>query len=117
MVVCDLNNLKQTNDSFGHQAGDQLLKDACAIICGVFKHSPVFRVGGDEFAVISQGHDFDHMDELMARMRRSNARNEAHGGAVIASGMARYDHDSSVAAVFERADRKMYEDKKTLKED
>jgi len=117
VVVCDLNNLKRTNDSFGHQAGDQLLKDACAIICGVFKHSPVFRVGGDEFAVISQGHDYDHMDELMERMRRSNARNEVNGDAIIASGMARYDHDSSVAAVFERADRKMYEDKKTLKDD
>lgn len=117
VVVCDLNNLKQTNDSFGHQAGDRLLKDACAIICGVFKHSPVFRVGGDEFAVISQGHDYDHMDELMDRMRRSNTRNEASGGTVIACGMARYDHDSSVAAVFERADRKMYEDKKTLKDD
>ena len=117
VVVCDLNNLKQTNDSFGHQAGDQLLKEACAIICGVFKHSPVFRVGGDEFAVISQGHDYEHMDELMARMRGSNARNEADGGAIVASGMARYDHDSSVAAVFERADRKMYEDKKTLKDD
>ena len=117
VVVCDLNNLKQTNDSFGHQAGDRLLKDACGIICGVFKHSPVFRVGGDEFAVISQGHDYDHMDELMDRMRRSNTRNEASGGTVIACGMARYDHDSSVAAVFERADRKMYEDKKTLKDD
>ncbi len=117
VVVCDLNNLKQTNDCFGHQAGDRLLKDACAIICGVFKHSPVFRVGGDEFAVISQGHDYEHMDELMDRMRRSNARNEASGGTVIACGMARYDRDSSVAAVFERADRKMYEDKKTLKDD
>ena len=117
VVVCDLNNLKRTNDSFGHQAGDRLLKDACATICGVFKHSPVFRVGGDEFAVISQGHDYDHMDELMERMRQSNAHNEAHGGAIVASGMARYDNDSSVAAVFERADRKMYEDKKTLKDD
>ena len=117
VVVCDLNNLKQTNDSFGHQAGDQLLKDACGIICRIFKRSPVFRVGGDEFAVISQGHDYDHMDELMERMRRSNARNEVNGDAIIASGMARYDHDSSVAAVFGRADRKMYEDKKTLKED
>jgi diguanylate cyclase (GGDEF)-like protein len=116
VVVCDLNNLKQTNDSFGHQAGDRLLKNACSIICGVFKHSPVFRVGGDEFAVISQGHDYDHMDELMDKMRRSNARNDASGGTVIACGMARYDHDSSVAAVFERADRKMYEDKKILKE-
>lgn len=117
VVVCDLNNLKQTNDSFGHQAGDQLLKDACAIICGVFKHSPVFRVGGDEFAVISQGQDYDNMDALIDRMRRSNESNEASGGTVIACGMARYDHDSSVAAVFERADRKMYEDKKTLKDD
>jgi len=117
VVVCDLNNLKQTNDSFGHQAGDRLLKNACAIICGIFKHSPVFRVGGDEFAVISQGQDYDNMDALIARMRRSNASNEASGGTVIACGMARYDHDSSVAAVFERADRKMYEDKKTLKDD
>ena len=83
----------------------------------MFKHSPVFRMGGDEFAVISQGHDYDHMDELMERMRQSNAHNEAHGGAIVASGMARYDNDSSVAAVFERADRKMYEDKKTLKDD
>jgi len=117
VVVCDLNNLKQTNDRLGHQAGDQLLKDACAIICGIFKHSPVFRVGGDEFAVISQGHDYDNMDTLMERMRRSNAANEASGGTVIACGMARYDRDSSVAEVFERADRKMYEDKKTLKDD
>ena len=117
VVVCDLNNLKQTNDNFGHQAGDQLLKDACGIICNIFKHSPVFRVGGDEFAVISQGQDYENMDALMERMRRSNARNEASGGTVIACGMARYDHDSSVAAVFERADQKMYEDKKTLKDD
>ena len=117
VVVCDLNNLKQTNDSFGHQAGDQLLKEACGIICGIFKHSPVFRVGGDEFAVISQGHDYDNMDALMERMHRSNASNESTGGSVIACGMARYDHDSSVAAVFERADRKMYEDKKTLKDE
>ena len=117
VVVCDLNNLKQTNDSFGHQAGVQLLKDACGIICNVFKHSPVFRVGGDEFAVISQGQDYDNMDALIDRMRRSNVSNEAHGGTVIACGMARYDHDRSVAAVFERADRKMYEDKKTLKDD
>ena len=117
VVVCDLNNLKQTNDSFGHQVGDRLLKNACAIICGIFKHSPVFRVGGDEFAVISQGQDYDNMDALIARMRKSNAENEASGGTVIACGMARYDHDSSVAAVFERADRKMYVDKKTLKED
>lgn len=117
VVVCDLNNLKQTNDSFGHQAGDMLLKDACAIICRVFKHSPVFRVGGDEFAVISMGHDYDHMDELMDRMRQSNVRNDASGGTIIACGMARYDRDSNVAAVFERADRKMYEDKKTLKDD
>lgn len=117
VVVCDLNDLKRTNDSFGHQAGDRLIKDACAIICRVFKHSPVFRVGGDEFVVVSQGHDYDHMDELMDRMRRSNARNEVDGGTIIACGMARYSGDASVAAVFERADRKMYEDKRTLKDD
>ena len=53
--------------------------------------------------------------ELMNRIRESNARNESSGGAVIACGMARYQGDRSVSAVFDRADERMYENKKDLK--
>ena len=47
--------LKLINDTYGHEKGDIYLKTACNAICDVFRHSPVFRMGGDEFAVLLQG--------------------------------------------------------------
>ena len=89
IVIMDVNDLKKVNDSAGHQAGDQYLIDACGIICRIFKQSPVFRVGGDEFAVIAQGHDFDHIGELIDRMSEHNRDASRSGGIVIACGMAK----------------------------
>ena len=116
VVMLDVNDLKKVNDTAGHQAGDQYLRDACKIICEIFKHSPVFRVGGDEFAVISQGSDYQHMEELLEKMNAHNAAAAGSGGIMIACGMARFAKDDCVASVFERADQIMYENKKALKE-
>ena len=115
IVVLDVNGLKLINDTQGHQAGDRYLMDACEIICKIFKHSPVFRVGGDEFAVIAQGSDYDNIDGLMERLSEINTENKKAGKVVVAGGMARYNGDRNVAAVFERADALMYENKKMLK--
>lgn len=115
IVVFDVNDLKTVNDTEGHQAGDQYLRDACKIICDVFKHSPVFRVGGDEFAVIAEGSDYEHIDELIAEVAAHNAEADGTGGIVIACGMAKYDGDPCVAVVFERADLGMYANKGALK--
>ena len=115
IVMLDVNDLKKVNDTDGHQAGDQYLRDACKIICDTFSHSPVFRIGGDEFAVISQGRDYTGMDELMGVIRDHNTEAFRLGGVVIACGMARFEDDACVASVFERADQSMYENKKALK--
>ena len=115
LVVCDVNGLKEVNDSFGHQAGDRFLQQARSIICRMFKNSPVFRVGGDEFAVLMQGQDYDHAEEQLAALEAVNRRNAATGEITIACGMARYDRDRSVAAVFERADALMYANKRQMK--
>ena len=115
VVMLDVNDLKKVNDTAGHQAGDQYLRDACKIICDTFNHSPVFRIGGDEFAVISQGRDYAGMEELLEKVRVHNEEALRSGGVVIACGMARYEDDESVAAVSERADHSMYENKKALK--
>ena len=90
--------------------GDQLLRDACAIICEVFKHSPVFRVAGDEFAAVAQGHDYENADELEAELKETSRRNRETGGTVIACGMAKYDGKSSVASVFARAEERCREE-------
>ena len=115
VIALDVNNLKLENDTKGHAAGDRLLKQACGIITRIFAKSSVFRVGGDEFTVISEGEDYAHIDELMERLHASNEINALTGDAIVASGMARYDGDRNVQAVFERADSKMYKEKKLLK--
>lgn len=115
IVTLDVNDLKKVNDTAGHQAGDELLQTACKTICDIFKHSPVFRIGGDEFAVIAQGEDYEHLEELIGKMRDHNAEALKSGGSVIACGMAWFRSDTCVATVFERADRNMYEDKNRLK--
>ena len=115
IVILDVNDLKQVNDSAGHQAGDQYLRDACTVICNIFKHSPVFRIGGDEFAVLAQGKDYARIEELLGRVHDHNTEASRSGGIVIACGLAKNDHDACVAAVFERADRNMYANKIGLK--
>lgn len=115
IVMLDVNDLKKINDTSGHQAGDQYLRSACKTICDTFAHSPVFRVGGDEFAVISQGRDYDGIEALLGQMSDYNREASHTGGIMIACGMARYEGDECVASVFERADHSMYENKKMLK--
>jgi len=52
VIGCDVNGLKKINDTLGHKAGDEYICAACKMLCEYFKHSPVFRIGGDEFVVI-----------------------------------------------------------------
>ena len=118
LVVCDANDLKKINDTQGHAAGDEYLKDSAKLLCGIFTHSPVFRIGGDEFAVFLRGDDYTNRDELMGKLKKRVLGNKSAGfGPVIASGMAEYDKDKDVefSDVFERADSRMYEDKQKLK--
>ena len=115
IVVCDLNGLKIVNDTYGHQAGDQFIKKGCEIICRTFKHSPVYRVGGDEFVAVVQGEDYEHIETLMQEIADINRKNKEKNDVVIAAGFGRYNNDRSVASVFERADSRMYENKKLLK--
>ncbi len=118
-VVCDINGLKTVNDLHGHKEGDVCIKEACAKVCSAFSHSPVFRIGGDEFAVILAGEDYERREELV---EQANAvpedRSKIGPGETIAAGMAEFDKDRhrSLSNVFEDADRAMYERKQSLKE-
>ncbi len=88
------------------------------MICRVFAHSPVFRIGGDEFAVILTGGDYENRHTLVKTLRDQVRNNISSGGVIIASGLADYfnGHDKDFKSVFDRADQAMYANKKELKE-
>lgn len=112
VCMCDVNNLKITNDTLGHEAGDKLLIDSCKIICSTYVHSPVFRIGGDEFAVFLYGQDYKNRDKLLEHFN-----NQLTDSVSVALGMAVYnpEKDSNVADVTKRADEQMYLVKKAMK--
>ena len=116
VVVGDINGLKHVNDTLGHAAGDQLIKDASALICERFKHGAVFRVGGDEFVVLLQGDGYDTMQEAIDGLNRTVESNIKENGVVISIGYSILtSEDEHLSDVFERADHMMYERKKELK--
>ena len=117
IVVCDLNGLKKVNDTLGHKAGDEYIIASARMIGEIFQHSPIYRVGGDEFLVIVSGRDYSVRGELMRILHERSKDHITNGGAVVSGGISDYipDIDFEVNNVFNRADKKMYEEKKLLK--
>ena len=118
IIIFDSNNLKNTNDLLGHDAGDQLIIDGCKIICNTFKHSPVFRVGGDEFVAFLQGEDYENRKNLLSGFQKKMNKEYFISGAVsIASGISDFipQKDINLTDVFKRADESMYKTKAKMK--
>ena len=69
LFMMDMDNFKAINDTYGHQAGDELIKKACTMICKLFKHSPVFRIGGDEFLIIVQNEEMEKCEEYIQKVK------------------------------------------------
>ncbi|MBO4429027.1 MAG: diguanylate cyclase [Clostridia bacterium] len=124
LAMIDLNFLKFTNDTYGHESGNEAIVDLSAVICEVFAHSPVYRIGGDEFVVVLKGSDLENVDALAERFnsivekRYADASLEPWRRISAAIGYAVFDPTSDVyvADVFKRADHAMYDRKKAMKE-
>ena len=121
VVMIDLNYLKDTNDTYGHDTGDIALIKLAELVCDTFKFSPVYRVGGDEFVVISRSKDYLRVDKLVEELKKkTNKTIDVHDGENISAavGFSTYNPeiDKSVDDVFKRADKAMYEHKRQLKD-
>lgn len=123
IVMIDLNWLKLTNDTLGHVYGDKYLVGTAGLICDVFKHSPVFRVGGDEFVVVLKDRDYENRAAIVKELKEAFDKSskdesvpqwERYSAAI---GMAEYSESrrDSVESVYARADNEMYENKVAMK--
>lgn len=121
VVVFDINDLKQANDTYGHMAGDSLICCVSKYICDTFKHSQVYRVGGDEFVSILETADLENCEDLEMKFKQGIENLKLNNYPLIivsaASGLAIYDakKDSNYMDVFKRADAIMYKNKEEMK--
>ena len=117
VIVFDLNNLKQVNDTLGHDTGDTYIYRAALLISEFFYDSSVYRVGGDEFAVIIEGQSYKDRQAVLESFEWLMDNSSRSDKIVVSSGMADYipGEDRKLSEVFERADKNMYSRKKLLK--
>ena len=125
ILMADLNDLKLINDTYGHENGDIYIQCCCRLICDIFDHSPVFRIGGDEFVVVLHGQDYENRAELIEKARaafRASSLDSAISPwerCSVSIGIAEYqpDTDNRVDAILARADKDMYAEKERIKAD
>ena len=111
IVIVDMNNLKATNDRFGHAAGDDLIRQVSAALRNSFRAGDVIaRIGGDEFAIILVQTSQDGMQSAVDRLR-ANIRNHNNDLLSIAVGTSLGEAGSYLPEIIRQADDRMYEDK------
>lgn len=124
VLVADINNLKQTNDKYGHDIGNELIIHTATILTGIFKRSSIFRIGGDEFAVILKDTDYNNYRILLERMDEACSKDyitvcENRIPVSIARGVSLFNSsiDRVYEDVFSKADRAMYLHKEKCKQE
>ncbi|KIL51438.1 hypothetical protein KP77_09500 [Jeotgalibacillus alimentarius] len=114
LLLCDLDQLKYTNDTFGHTSGDELIKKAADQLKSCVDEPAIAaRIGGDEFVVLLQNIDADHLEEQMKRVRACCKE----AGIYLSIGAA-YTPSSKgqMKDLFSTADKNMYKDKELNKQ-
>ena len=120
VILFDLNNLKATNDQYGHRYGCHLVVRAGHTLPNYFTSSSVFHVGGDEYVAIVYGEDYNNYDEVMKKINDelSYSLIEFEGQTLIfsiAHGGAKRTEGQKYKDVLMVADRLMYANKEMLK--
>ncbi len=118
VAIYDINGLKELNDQFGHECGDYYIQGAARALEQGFADAGVYRIGGDEFAVIAPGVRAEEMESGFAKVEAAIAEFNASSTYKVTLGASRGvaefvpGQDASYKEVFSRADSVMYENKR-----
>ena len=122
VVALDLDNLKLVNDSFGHAAGDQLLRRLAEVVRSIVRPSDtLYRWGGDEFLLVLPGAQAvdvqPRIEDVISQsnLLRVREANPEHLRLLVSVGAADFSGPQDLEAAIERADNAMYAQKHTRK--
>ncbi|WP_219637671.1 sensor domain-containing diguanylate cyclase [Cohnella sp. CFH 77786] len=114
LILCDIDHFKRVNDTFGHQVGDEILRQVSQIIRSSIRDGDIAaRWGGEELAIYLPEVGYDITGKVAERIRR-RVENETHPQVTISCGMSEWrstDERISVESLFYRADMALYEAK------
>lgn len=117
IVICDVDELKYVNDTYGHKVGDQLIKETAKILKEFASDQVVIaRIGGDEFAILLVQSNLQQveslLDELQAKIAVFNNNRGAFFEIKLSKGYA-FSRSSigKMEELFMKADNEMYKDK------
>ncbi len=108
IIYVDLNNLKWTNDTYGHSVGDSRLRDMSALMKSVCPPQDIYRLGGDEFVAFLDGADEDSFEKTIENFRKAAKCRSIH----VAVGGRWIPHASSLARGMRDAEHRMYSEKR-----
>lgn len=120
VVIFDANFLKKVNDKYGHEAGNELIRRAAKVIGEVFANSSVYRIGGDEFAAILEGEDYENREQLLLLFdeKVDEEHFQVAGDMLtvsVARGLGIYEKGMIFSDVAKKADSAMYAHKTIIK--
>lgn len=119
VIVCDLDNLKITNDQYGHTAGDAIICKTASILLESFRADDIVaRLGGDEFAVIIPNLEEDRVFKIVERLQKNLEQynrtllvDDNTHRVNLSIGSATTQNEAEVAELFKLADQRMYREK------
>ena len=108
LIIFDIDDFKKVNDSKGHLAGDEVLKNIVATIKDCIRNTDVFaRWGGEEFTILLPNTDIEQAGKMAERMRRCISEKQMHESVKNIScsfGIATFEKDDSPQSLFQKAD-------------
>lgn len=111
LMIIDIDHFKKINDTYGHQMGDKVLRQISSVISGLIRQSDRFyRIGGEEFAIISQQRDIEDAKSYAQRIRQSikSTEFESIHTVTISIGITQQKQDDTEEKLFNRADEALY---------
>ncbi len=117
IVVCNVMGVDEMIAAGSAKKADRIVSEACELVCDMFRHSPVYRLSGDQFTVILRDRDLKNEELIMKLLHTALDKNRQKGGAALATGISHFDPsiDRDLQSVFERANIATYENKMELK--
>ena len=122
IIMADMNNLKKTNDLYGHHMGDLLIQKCSKILEQVFDNALIFRMGGDEFLILYAGNvdtqiedKIDLVNEIASNTSISDGTSTIKGLSIAMGASSRQSIDDDFNEKMIEADNNMYIHKKFIK--